>query len=104
MMISWFMLKKLKKLKKYNLKKFASFIQAPASQVAGDNYKDVMTDFRDLLKHIDRRKCEITFIKCQQCKPCLNTKVKSQKVSKFVHVIFIILKYILSLTCCFIKH
>ena len=79
---------------KYNLKKFSLFIQAPVSQAVGDNYKDVITDFRDLLKHIDRRKCEITFIKCQQCKPCLNTKVKSQKVSKFVYTIFIILKYI----------
>ena len=79
---------------KYNLKKFASFVQASVSQAVGDNYKDVMTDFRDLLKHINRRKCEITLIKCQQCKPCLNTKVKFQKVSKFVHIIFIILKYI----------
>ena len=70
------------------------FIQEPASQAVGDNYKDVMIDFRDLLKHVDRGKCEITFIKCQQCKPFLNTKEKSQKVSKFVHIIFIILKFI----------
>ena len=76
------------------MKKTASFIQAPASQAVGNNYEDVITDLRDLLKHIDRRKCEITFIKCQHCKPCLNTLVKSQKVSKFVHIIFIILKYI----------
>ena len=79
---------------KYNLKKFALIIQAPVSQAVGDNYKDVMTDFRNLLKHINRRKFEITFIKCQHCKPRLNTKVKSQKVSKFVHIIFMILKYI----------
>ena len=79
---------------KYSLKKLASFFKAPVSQAVRDNYKDVMTDFRDLLKHIDRRKCKITFIKCQQCKPCLNTKVKSQKVNKFVHIIFIILKHI----------
>ena len=89
---------------KNNLKKFVSFIQAPVSQAVGDKYKDVMTDFCDLLKHIDRQKCEITFFKCQQCKPGLNTKVKSQIVSIFFHMIFIILKYILSLTCCFIKH
>ena len=79
---------------KYNLKKFASFIQVPVSQAVGDNYNDVMTDFRDLLKHIDRRKCEMTFIKCQHCKSYLNTKVKSQNVSKFLYIIFIILKYI----------
>ena len=100
MMISWFMLKTLsaKQICKKNtiLKNlpclFKHLIQV--SQAVGDNYKDVMTDFRDLLKHINRRKCEITLIKCQQCKPCLNTKVKFQKVSKFVHIIFIILKYI----------
>ena len=79
---------------KYNLKKFASFIQALVSQAVEENYKNVMTDFRDLFKNIDRQKCEITFIKCQKCKPCLSTKMKSQKVSKFVHIIFIILKYI----------
>ena len=70
-----------KSARKNNLKKFPSFIEAPVSQAVGDNYKHVMTDFRDLLNHIDRRKCEITFIKCQQYKPCLKTKVKSQQVS-----------------------
>ena len=67
---------------KYSLKKLASFFKAPVSQAVRDNYKDVMTDFRDLLKHIDRPKCEITFIKCQQCKTCLNTKVKSKKIKE----------------------
>ena len=97
MMISRFMLKILsaKQIRKKNtILKNLPRLLAPVSQAVGDNYKDVMTDFRDLLKHINRRKCEITLIKCQQCKPCLNTKVKFQKVSKFVHIIFIILKYI----------
>ena len=83
-MISRFMLKILSKSekKKNNLKKSASFIQATVSQAVRDNYRDVMTDFRDLLKHIDRPKCEITFIKCQHCKTCLNTKVKSKKIKE----------------------
>ena len=46
---------------KYNLEKLASFIQAPVSQAVEDKYKNVMIDFCDLLKHINRRKCEITF-------------------------------------------
>ena len=46
-----------KSARKIHLKTFASFIQAPVSQAVGDNNKDVMTGFRDLLKHIDRRKC-----------------------------------------------
>ena len=61
MMISRFMLKILsaKQIYKKN-RKFVLLIQTPISQAAGVKYKDVMTDFCDLLKHVDRRKCEIT--------------------------------------------
>ena len=48
-------------------------------------FKLLRADFKDLLHHIDRRKYEVTFFKCDACSKCLEYETYSKNVLEFMN-------------------
>ena len=71
---------------KFGVKNFIEeFLKCGVKAAKEDGrYKSLHADFKDLLLHVERRKYEITFLKCDKCVRCLEYTSNSPNVKEFM--------------------
>ena len=61
-----------------------TFLKAPLRSIYAGHHKELQEQFKDLLGHVDRRKCEVTFMKCMNCHECCKNEIKAKKSMGFL--------------------
>ena len=63
------------------------FLKSSAKKVRIEaaTYRSLHSEFKDLLLHVDRRKYEVTFFKCDKCSMCLEYISSSRNVVEFMN-------------------
>ena len=61
-----------------------TFLKAPLHCIYGGHHKELQEQFKDLLTHVDQQKCEVTFMKCMNCRECCKNDVKAKKSMGFL--------------------